>query len=86
MAKGFGQDKQWNWHNFLVCLAIGFVGQMAFGYPSAIISVTLAQPSFLVYMGLLNPTTFKLSADADRLIGAMSGVFQVCVISVLPDA
>ena len=78
--KGFKQDKQWNWHNFFVCLSVGFIGQLAFGYPSSIIGVTLAQPAFLEYMGLLTLVDGKpaLSATADSLIGATSGVFQVC--------
>ena len=78
MAKGFSQDKQWNWHNFRVCLAVGFIGQLAFGYPSSIIGVTLAQPAFLEYMGLLTLIDGKpgLSANANALIGATSGVFQ----------
>ena len=78
MAKGFRQDKQWNWHNFAICLAVGFIGQLAFGYPSSIIGVTLAQPAFLEYMGLLTLVDGKpaLGAHADSLIGATSGVFQ----------
>ncbi|KAK5064580.1 hypothetical protein LTR84_000413 [Exophiala bonariae] len=53
-------------------------GQIAFGYPASIIGVTLAQPSFLVYMGLLDITQDPpaLAAGADVKIGAMSGVFQ----------
>ena len=81
VGKGFGQDRQWNWKNFSVCLAIA-CGQLAFGYPASIIGVTLAQPSFLVYMKLLDVTTTppSLAPNADSLIGAMSGVFQVCNI------
>ncbi|KAK5444276.1 hypothetical protein LTS15_010391 [Exophiala xenobiotica] len=76
-AKGFGQDRQWNWRNFLICSAIA-CGQLAFGYPASIIGVTLAQPSFLIYMKLLDTTTDppSLVHNADSLIGAMSGVFQ----------
>jgi hypothetical protein len=79
MAKGFAQDKQWNWHNFWICLGVGFVGQLAFGYPSSIIGVTLAQPAFLEYMGLLTVVDGVpgLSSNANSLIGATSGVFQV---------
>ena len=79
MAKGFAQDKQWNWHNFWICLVVGFIGQMAFGYPSSIIGVTLAQPAFLEYMGLLTVVDGVpgLSSNANSLIGATSGVFQV---------
>lgn len=79
MAKGFAQDRQWNWHNFWICLTVGFVGQFAFGYPSSIIGVTLAQPAFLEYMGLLavKDGVVGLSSNANALIGATSGVFQV---------
>ena len=79
MSKGFAQDKQWNWHNFWICLGVGFVGQLAFGYPSSIIGVTLAQPAFLEYMGLLTVVDGVpgLSSNANSLIGATSGVFQV---------
>jgi hypothetical protein len=82
-AKGFGQDRQWNWRNFLICSAIA-CGQVAFGYPASIIGVTLAQPSFLIYMKLLDTTTDppSLVHNADSLIGAMSGVFQVCTSQV----
>ena len=52
------------------------LGQIAFGYPASIIGVTLAQPSFLVYMGLLDIETLELTPNADQLIGAMSGIFQ----------
>ncbi|KAJ9496347.1 hypothetical protein LTR96_004373 [Exophiala xenobiotica] len=76
-SKGFKQDRQWNWRNFLICSAIA-CGQLAFGYPASIIGVTLAQPSFLIYMKLLDITTDppSLVHNADSLIGAMSGVFQ----------
>lgn len=36
----------------------------------------MAQPAFLVYMGLVDATTGELSSNADQLIGATSGVFQ----------
>ncbi|KIX98818.1 uncharacterized protein Z520_05279 [Fonsecaea multimorphosa CBS 102226] len=76
MAKDYKPGKQWNWYNFWICLAVGFFGQMAFGTPSAIIGTTLAQPAFLIYMGLLDPETEELTANANSLIGATSGVFQ----------
>jgi len=38
------------------------LAQTAMGYPSGILGVTLAQPSFLIYMGLLD-----LEADPPRL-------------------
>ena len=46
-------------------------------YPSAIIGTTLGEPSFLVYMGVLNADDTALSAKGAQLVGAMSGVFQV---------
>jgi hypothetical protein len=69
------------------------MGNIAFGYPAgttprprryiicvnkaltAIIGTTLSQPGFLQYMGLLNK--HGLTANANALIGAMNGVFQV---------
>jgi hypothetical protein len=35
------------------------------------------RPAFLLYMGLITPEGL-LSGNANQLIGAMSGVFQVC--------
>lgn len=66
-----------DWKNYWICLGIA-CGQLAFGYPASIIGVTLAQPSFLVYMKLLDVTVDPpaLASNADSLIGAMSGVFQ----------
>jgi MFS family permease len=75
MAKGFAQDRQWNWKCFSMCLTVGFVGQFAFGYPSSIIGVTLAQPAFLEYMHLINAEG-KINSHSNSLIGATSGVFQ----------
>jgi hypothetical protein len=63
------------WRNFWVCFSIS-LGQIAFGYPSSIIGTTLGQPSFLEYMGLV--TAKGLAKNANGLIGATSGVFQVC--------
>lgn len=51
------------------------MGQLAFGYPASIISTTLSQPAFLEYMKLVD--TNGLTANANQLIGATSGVFQV---------
>jgi MFS family permease len=78
MAKGLLQNRQWNWYNFWICLAIGFTGQLAASYPSSIIGVTLAQPAFLEYMGLVTliDGEQKLNNHADALIGATTGVFQ----------
>jgi sugar porter (SP) family MFS transporter len=63
-----------NWRNFWICFAIS-MGQVAFGYPSSIIGTTLGQPSFLLYMGLIDAEGV-LQGNAEDLIGATSGVFQ----------
>lgn len=75
MAKGFAQDRQWNWACFFMCFTVGFVGQFSFGYPSSIIGVTLAQPAFLEYMHLIDAEG-KIDSHSNSLIGATSGVFQ----------
>lgn len=46
------------------------MGQVAFGYPSSIIGVTLAQPAFLLYMKLITPEGL-LTANANGLIGKL---------------
>lgn len=73
----FGSNRQWNGWNFFICFMVS-LGQIAFGYPASIIGVTLAQPSFLIAMGLLDVTQDPpaLASNADDLIGAMSGVRQ----------
>lgn len=71
-----------NWSNFFLCFALA-LGQIAFGYPASIISTTLGQPPFLIYMGLVTAEG-TLSPKADQLIGLMSGIFQAgAVIGVL---
>lgn len=49
---------------------------LAFAYPASIIATTLAQPSFLIDMGLLDVTQDPpaLVPNANALIGAISGV------------
>lgn len=71
----FGSKQQWNGRSFFMCLMVS-LGQIAFGYPASIIGVTLAQPSFLIYMGLLDVTQDPpvMTQDADEMIGAISGV------------
>lgn len=73
----FGSKRHFNWYNFYICFLVS-LGQIAFGYPASIIGVTLGQPSFLVYMNLLDLTQDPpvLAKGADQLVGAMSGVFQ----------
>lgn len=74
--KGIAKAQQYNWRNFWVCFLVS-LGQFAFGYPSSIIGTTLGEPSFLVYMGILDPKTKTVTSDGAQLEGAMSGVFQV---------
>lgn len=61
--------------NFWICFAIS-LGQIAFGYPASIIATTLGQPAFLLYMGLVKEDG-SMGENANALIGATSGVFQV---------
>jgi hypothetical protein len=65
--------QQWSWYNFLVAFLVS-LGQVAFAYPASVISVTLASPAFLIYMGLLDPAAGTLHSNANGIIGAMSGV------------
>ena len=71
-----------NWRNFWICFSIS-LGQVAFGYPSSIIGTTLGQPAFLVYMGLITPEGI-LTENANNLIGATSGVFQMRNLQTKP--
>lgn len=57
----FGKERTWTVRNLAMCFVVS-LAQVAFGYPSGVIAVTLAQPSFLIYMGLLD-----LKADPPRL-------------------
>lgn len=43
---GFAKEKQWNWHNFAICLAVGFVGSFAVACPASVIGVSLTQLAF----------------------------------------
>ena len=52
------------------------LGQLGFAYPAEIIGPLLGTPEFLRYMGLIDEAG-KPTANAARLEGAMSGVFQV---------
>ena len=62
-------ERAWTWRNFAICYLIS-LAMLAMGYPSAIISTTLAQPSFLMYMGLLdlqkNPPTLTKGKPVAR--------------------
>ncbi|OQV01805.1 hypothetical protein CLAIMM_07096 [Cladophialophora immunda] len=63
-----------NWRNFWTCMALSF-GMFVNGYLSGVIGTTLADPGFLVYMGLVDrdgdPTD-----NSEALIGASTGIFQ----------
>lgn len=72
-------ERHWSWRNFLTTFIVSF-GLLAYGYPASIIGTTLGQPSFLLYMKLLDPATLELTDNADQLIGAMSGIFQESVL------
>lgn len=77
--------RHWNYYNFFICWLVS-LGQIAFGYPASIIGPTLGEPSFLIYMKLLDVTKVPPVErhDADSLIGATSGVFQAgAAINVL---
>lgn len=77
MAYNKAPKRHWNHWNFFICWLVS-LGQVAFGYPASIIGTTLGEPSFLIYMGLLDVTKTppQLSSNANELIGATSGVFQ----------
>ena len=64
-----------SWRNLWVILSLT-VGQVAYSYQAAIIGTTLAQPSFILYMGLANEQGIPAS-NVNTLTGSMSGVFQV---------
>lgn len=76
--------KSSSWRNFLICLLVS-TGQVAFGYPASVISTTLGQPSFLIYMNLID-SSGELVPGAEGIIGAMNGVFQVWVRLTIKDA
>lgn len=73
----FGGSRQFTWYNFRICLLVS-LGQLGFGYPASIIGTTMGQPSFLLYMRLVDPETFLPTHNASQLQGAMSAVFFVC--------
>jgi len=49
----FGSKRTWTARNLFMCYLVS-MAQLGMGYPGAIIASTLAQPSFLEYMGLLD--------------------------------
>lgn len=69
------KKSQYNPYNFLVCFLVS-LGQIAFGHPASIISMTLGEPPFLLYMGLIDAEGNETS-NAEALIGTFSGIFQV---------
>ncbi|KIY00270.1 uncharacterized protein Z520_03955 [Fonsecaea multimorphosa CBS 102226] len=83
MAAG---EAQFTWRGFWIAFLIS-LGQLAAGYPSALIGTTLGEPSFLIYMGLYTKGatgSFTPTTKITQLIGAMNGVYQAgAVIGVL---
>lgn len=75
MAAGFSGERQFTWRAFFICFLIS-MGVLAFGYPTAILGTTFSQPSFLHYMDLLDENG-ETKSEAQSLIGATSGVYQV---------
>ncbi|CAK7237143.1 hypothetical protein SCUCBS95973_009861 [Sporothrix curviconia] len=67
-------QRGWTWRQFAYCSFV-CLGEVAFAYPSSIIGVTLTQPSFLEYMGLVD-STGTLTTKGNSLEGALSGMFQ----------
>ncbi|OAP56471.1 hypothetical protein AYL99_09650 [Fonsecaea erecta] len=63
-----------NWVNFWTCMALSF-GMFVNGYLSGVIGDTLADPGFLVYMGLVDKNGDP-TGNSEALIGATTGIFQ----------
>ncbi|KAK5690733.1 hypothetical protein LTR17_025842 [Elasticomyces elasticus] len=70
-------QRSWTWKECFYC-GLVCLGEVAFAYPSSVIGVTLAQPSFLGYMSLIDGEGVLTSRGAS-LIGAMSGLYQAGV-------
>jgi MFS family permease len=66
--------EQTTMRNFFYCFFLT-IGQIAFGYPASVISVTLGQPAFLTYMGLADAQG-RVIGNLLNTEGATSGVFQ----------
>jgi MFS family permease len=76
---------QFNAYNFLVCYLVS-LGQVAFGHPASVIGVTLGEPPFLLYMGLIDAEG-KPTHNSVALIGTMNGIFQAgAVIGILTSS
>ncbi|KAK5170541.1 uncharacterized protein LTR77_005129 [Saxophila tyrrhenica] len=69
-----GSPRQFTWYSFRICFLVA-LGPLAFGYSSSIIGSTLGQPSFRLYMQLVDPKTFEPTKNAPQLEGAMSSMF-----------
>jgi hypothetical protein len=81
MAKGFSGERQFTWRALVICMLIS-VSVLGFGYPTAIIGTTLSQPSFLVYMHLVDADG-EFVPNAQSWIGTLSGVYQVLVLHII---
>ncbi|OQU98122.1 hypothetical protein CLAIMM_03949 isoform 2 [Cladophialophora immunda] len=77
------QRHQFKFYNVLMLVAMGF-GSMSFGYSSAVIAITLGQPTFLKYFGLdTNPNANALIATTNGLYqtGGFLATFSVSVLA-----
>lgn len=69
-------SSQFTWYNFRICFLIS-LAPLAFGYCVSIVSSTLGQPSFRLYMGLVDPETLEPTKNASSIEGAISAMFFV---------
>lgn len=67
-------ERHFNWSNFFVTYFISY-GQLAFGYPSSIISTTLGSPDFLRYMNLINASG-EATQSQETITGTTNGLYQ----------
>ncbi|KAH0830952.1 Sugar transporter family protein [Fonsecaea pedrosoi] len=67
---------------FLVC-GVSW-GAAAYGYSASVISTTIAQPTFLKYMGLDGPNSTQLLGAANALF-FVGGVFGSCMVAAFAD-
>lgn len=73
---GFVGQNQFSWRNLRLVMLVS-MGACAFGYGVSIIGTTLGEPGFLVYMGLVDPSTGESTPNASGLTGAITGTFYV---------
>lgn len=79
------KGRQFRWYNVIVVVIMSLGGTTIFGYTSSVIGMTLAQPTFIEYMGL------DRRGDAADLAGLMvslhqaGGFFGLIVSSYISD-